>query len=80
MSGTEIFATCEASIFLMAQRNDAQFGRSLAVSLREVCSEEALVSFNRLNISRRSLLPRTMTTSVMKAKDDPATIKFAVQK
>jgi hypothetical protein len=40
----------------------------------------APLSFNRANISRRSLLPRTMTTSVINVKADPATTKLIVQK
>jgi hypothetical protein len=58
----------------------ALLGYRLTTSSKAACPEAALESFSPRNISRRSLLPRTMTTSVITVNADPATIKFTVQK
>jgi hypothetical protein len=62
-----------------AGANEWVLGYRVSISMCEV--SEVVLLFRKLrNISRRSLLPRTMTTRVIRTKDDPATMKFAVQK
>jgi hypothetical protein len=63
-----------------AGANEWVRGYRLSLSMCEVYSEVVLLFRKLRSISRRSLLPRTMTTRVIRTKDDPATMKFAVQK